>query len=363
MSDTANQELNTYELSDEELLAMDLNALADNEKDNSDADTDTDTDTDETQVEVDETVAQEQEPSQEQEQDLSKDNTGDTDDTGQSFDTDSSATDDTDGLLKNNKEVDYEEFHHALTKPFKANGKQIQITDPNDAIRLMQMGANYSKKMQELKPKQALLKTLEANGLDETKLAFAIDLLNKKPEAIAKFVKDNEIDSYEIDENLADDYNPNLQVETPTVFEDTVQELVDTYDGFTELLSTTMSWDNDSKRAIYNEPNILRAIAEQKQLGIYDTIMAELEKEQLLGRINKPFLEAYVDIESKLLAQQQANQSQTQQKRFVDSRPSGHNDKKDKKRQAVGTAKTPNATQPPFDPLKVSDEELLKYLG
>ena len=33
MSDTANQELNTYELSDEELLAMDLNALADNEQD------------------------------------------------------------------------------------------------------------------------------------------------------------------------------------------------------------------------------------------------------------------------------------------------------------------------------------------
>lgn len=361
MSDTANQELNTYELSDEELLAMDLNALADNEQDNPDTDTNTDTDTDETQVEVDETVAQEQEPSQEQ--DLSKDNTGETDDTGQSFDTDSSATDDTDGLLKDNKKVDYEEFHHALTKPFKANGKQIQITDPNDAIRLMQMGANYSKKMQELKPKQALLKTLEANGLDETKLAFAIDLLNKKPEAIAKFVKDNDIDSYEIDENLADDYNPNLQITEPTAFEDTVQELVDTYDGFNDLLSTTMSWDNDSKRAIYNEPNILRAIAEQKQLGIYDTIMAELEKEQLLGRINKPFLEAYVDIESKLLAQQQANQSQTQQKRFVDSRPSSHNDKKDKKRQAVGTAKTPNATQPPFDPLKVSDEELLKYLG
>ena len=361
MSDTANQELNTYELSDEELLAMDLNALADNEQDNPDTDTNTDTDTDETQVEVDETVAQEQEPNQEQ--DLSKDTTGDTDDTGQSFDTDSSATDDTDGLLKSDKKVDYEEFHHALTKPFKANGKQIQITDPNDAIRLMQMGANYSKKMQELKPKQALIKTLEANGLDETKLAFAIDLLNKKPEAIAKFVKDNDIDSYEIDENLADDYNPNLQITEPTAFEDTVQELVDTYDGFNDLLSTTMSWDNDSKRAIYNEPNILRAIAEQKQLGIYDTIMAELEKEQLLGRINKPFLEAYVDIESKLLAQQQANQSQTQQKRFVDSRPSGHNDKKDKKRQAVGTAKTPNATQPPFDPLKVSDEELLKYLG
>lgn len=362
MSDTANQELNTYELSDEELLAMDLNALADNEQDNSDADTDTST---EAQTEVDETVAQEQEPSQEQEQeqDLSKDNTGETDDTGQSFDIDSSATDDTDGLLKSDKKVDYEEFHHALTKPFKANGKQIQITDPNDAIRLMQMGANYSKKMQELKPKQALIKTLEANGLDETKLAFAIDLLNKKPEAIAKFVKDNDIDSYEIDENLADDYNPNLQITEPTAFEDTVQELVDTYDGFNDLLSTTMSWDNDSKRAIYNEPNILRAIAEQKQLGIYDTIMAELEKEQLLGRINKPFLEAYVDIESKLLAQQQANQSQTQQKRFVDSRPSGHNDKKDKKRQAVGTAKNPNATQPPFDPLKVSDEELLKYLG
>ena len=39
-----------------------------------------------------------------------------------------------------------------LTKPFKANGREIQITKPEDMISLMQKGLNYVKNMTELKP-------------------------------------------------------------------------------------------------------------------------------------------------------------------------------------------------------------------
>lgn len=212
--------------------------------------------------------------------------------------------------------------------------------------------------MQELKPKQAILKTLEANGLDESQLGFAIDLLNKKPEAIAKFIKDNAIDSYEVDTELANDYNPNLQVQMPTAFEDTVSELVETYDGFGEVLNQTMSWDNQSKQVLFDEPNLLKVIAEQKQSGVYDEIMAVIEKDQLLGRLNKPILEAYVEVESRLL------QSKPQEpKKFVDTRPTQNTPNNDKKKQATGIIKTPTATTQSFDPLKVSDEELLRLLG
>lgn len=337
MTNETTQELDTYNLSDDELLELDLNAVPE-----------TDTE-EEPEPEPEQEQEQEQQPEPEEKQetdDASDDNA----------DSDSGDTDDSTGVLTD----DYEAFYQALTKPFKANGKELKITDPNDAIRLMQMGANYSKKMQELKPKQALLKTLEANGLDESQLGFAIDLLNKKPEAIAKFIKDNAIDSYEVDTELANDYNPNLQVQMPTAFEDTVAELVETYDGFGEVLNQTMSWDSQSKQVLFDEPNLLKVIAEQKQTGMYDEIMAVIEKDQLLGRLNKPILEAYVEVESRLLQ----SKPQAEPKKFVDTRPTqSTTQNNDKKKQATGITKTPTATTQSFDPLKVSDEELLRLLG
>ena len=81
-------------------------------------------------------------------------------------------------------QVDYEEFFKTITKPFKANGKDFQVLDPNDAISLMQKGTDYVKKMTEIKPLRRIGKLLEENKLSEDDLAYLIDLKNKKPEAI-----------------------------------------------------------------------------------------------------------------------------------------------------------------------------------
>lgn len=119
MSNETTQELDTYNLSDDELLELDLNAVPE-----------TDTE-EEPEPEPEEEQEQEQQPEPEEKQetdDASDDNA----------DSDSGDTDDNTRVLEN----DYEAFYQALTKPFKANGKELKITDPNDAIRLMQMGAN-----------------------------------------------------------------------------------------------------------------------------------------------------------------------------------------------------------------------------
>ena len=59
------------------------------------------------------------------------------------------------------KELDYKAEYEKLLKPFKANGRDIQVGSVDDAIALMQMGANYNKKMAALKPNMKLLKMLE----------------------------------------------------------------------------------------------------------------------------------------------------------------------------------------------------------
>ena len=97
-------------------------------------------------------------------------------------------------------ELDYKAEYEKLIAPFRANGKDMQISNVDDAITLMQQGANYNKKMAGLKPNLKLMKMLENNELlDESKLAFLIDLNKKNPEAVQKFIKDSGLDPLEID--------------------------------------------------------------------------------------------------------------------------------------------------------------------
>ena len=54
-----------------------------------------------------------------------------------------------------------DEDYKRILQPFKANGTEVQVRSVDEAIQLMQMGANYTKKMQALQPNLKVLKTLE----------------------------------------------------------------------------------------------------------------------------------------------------------------------------------------------------------
>ena len=151
---------------------------------------------------------QEVENQEEEEQTATESEKEESDDTEQEGEEDPNADSETDDEEKaddseeDNSEkdsLDSEEikvaksFFDKVTAPFKANGRQMQIEDADDVIRLMQMGANYNKKMAGLKPALKMVKMLERNKLlDEDRLNFLIDLDKKDPTAIAKFLKDSD---------------------------------------------------------------------------------------------------------------------------------------------------------------------------
>lgn len=255
--------------------------------------------------------------------------------------------------------VDYQAFYETMTKPFKANGREISIDNADDAIRLMQMGANYSKKMEQLKPKQALLKVLEENQLDsKEKLGFLIDLANKKPEAIAKLVKESEIDLYDFDLEQANSYEPHINIPEPSLFEETLQEVIEHNPIMSEVVNHMVGWDSHSKDVIFNEPNMLRTFSEHKANGLYDKIINKIEHERMLGRmVNIPYLQAYATVEQELM--------QTQANTFTAPRPTNSkpDDNLDKKKKA-GLPNGNVANEPQtFNALAVSDEELLQLMA
>ena len=198
------------------------------------------------------------------------------------------------------------EAYDQIMAPFKANGKTIELKSPQEAIRLMQMGANYTRKLQELQPHRKVLQMLQSNELlDEDRLSYLIDLDKKNPDAIKKLVKDSGIDPLEIDTSVESAYQPgNHRVSDEEVAFRTVLEDVQSTQGGQETLRIIHeNWDQSSKEALWSQPEIMSVIQQQRENGIYDRIATEIERKRTLGEIapNVPFLQAYNQVGAALV--------------------------------------------------------------
>jgi hypothetical protein len=185
-----------------------------------------------------------------------------------------------------------------IMKPFKANGKTVELRSPEEAIALMQMGANYTKRMQAIQPHRKVLMMLESNGLlDEGKLSFLIDIDRKDPEAIKKLLKDGGIDPLEIDVSGDPAYveGSHRISEDEVKFRTTLDELGSSPAGAETLTEINTGWDQASKQVLWNSPEIMTVIHQQREIGVYDVIKAEVDRQMTLGVIpaNTPFLQAY----------------------------------------------------------------------
>lgn len=359
-------EIDYSTLSDEELAKLDLsnvevnwdNSPINTAQDENQTEVETDDNSDET---VTEAVTQADKPSS----NLDTQNTKATDTDDETVQTEPDSDTNTDD--KPAEQTDYQAFYEKLTKPFKANGREIQVQNADDMIALMQQGANYSKKMAQLKPNLALMRTLEQHGLnDADKIAYLVDLYNKQPEAIAKLVKEADIDLYSFDTDQAEQYTPKTVVNEPSALEDTITELYGNHETFKDVVTDiTTLWDKESKAIVSDNPEILRVMAKQADEGIYQQIMSAIDYEKMLGRLSGiPFLQAYEQVEARIL---QANQPVAkQEQRFTAPRPQSNQEQVNSQNQAQkqrasvpkgGTSQANTA----FDPLKLSDEEFLKF--
>lgn len=274
-------------------------------------------------------------------------------------------------------ETDYKQFYEALTSPLKANGKELTIDNVEDARRLMQMGANYSKKMAGMKPHLKTLKLLENNGLlDESKLSFYIDVEKKDPKAIAKLLKDSGIDPLDLDLEK-DDYTANTYSVDDSDFE--LDQVIEELQGSThtpQLIETVArKWDTASQQFVRQNPELLRVIHDHMASGVYDVITQTLERERVLGRLNGlSDLEAYRHVGDDLQAkggfnhlfspQGTENRGTAPAPKAEVTPPASKADetpRADKRRAARSTkAAVAPATPTDFNPLTMSDEDFEK---
>ena len=274
------------------------------------------------------------------------------------------------------KGIDYKAAYERIMGPFKANGKEIQLQSIDEAIQLMQMGANYTKKLQALQPNLKLLKMLENNGLlDEGKLSYLIDIDKKNPEAIQKLIRESGLDPLEIDTSVEPAYKSgNYRVsDEEMMFTSTLEEVASDPVGKEMIVHINKTWDPQSKEALWSDPAILRVVTEHKQNGLYDQISSEVERRRILGHLrNEPFIQAYYSIGQEmqqkglLVPRQQANAPTIQSQpasRVVDTRPAQKKTvtNSDKARAASPTKAAPKKVVQDFNPLAMPDEEFEKH--
>ena len=203
-----------------------------------------------------------------------------------------------DGKPDNTGSVDYQKAYEAIMAPFKANGKMMQVKSPEEAIQLMQMGANYTRKMQELQPQRKTLLLLENNGLlDEGKLSYLIDLSKGNPEAIKKLIKESNFDVFNTDFDKESTYQGGNHTVTDEEvnFRTVLDELNSNPVGKETLSVISSTWDQASKEVLWSNPEVMVTINAQRESGIYGRIVAEMDRRRTFGQIQPgtPFLHAY----------------------------------------------------------------------
>lgn len=272
-------------------------------------------------------------------------------------------------------EVDYAaEYKRLIGTPIKANGKDITIDSIDDAIKLIQMGANYYKKVEQLKPAQKIVSMLEkAQLLDESKLSFAIDLLNKDPAAIQSLVGDMDIsdvldekhNGYTPKDHTVSDVQLNL--------DNAISDVASTPTGHITLKVLGEQWDQASRQIVVSNPSIIGLINQHVADGTFDTVTREVEKRRMLGQIPQGFndIEAYKFVGDQLYANGNAATAHKGQQKVAtnaNAKPIVKPSKEtvvNKKRAASNTARnsSQSVSQNMEDVFAMSDEEFKAKYG
>lgn len=273
-------------------------------------------------------------------------------------------------------ELDANEAMKMIFAPFKANGREMQVTSPEEVVRLMQQGANYSKNMAEFAPFKKAMKLLEKRqALDPARLDFLLDVAEGKPEAIAKLLSEHQIDPYDINVDSGKDYVSQYEDEA----EDTaspVMAMLDTVPQMSRdilldaLTHPENAWDKQSRAQIIKyAPQAIPMLSKQIMNGQFATIMKVLNTKRALGEYaGITDLEAYNMVGEELSKQGKLGVPSTPNESTNQNRPNKQKNGADidAQRRKAGAAprQVPSNVQKQavFNPATATEEELDAFI-
>jgi len=286
---------------------------------------------------------------------------------------DTDVTDNTETVVKEDTQetagVDFEDAYKRIMSPFKASKRMMQVDNIDDAISLMQKGADYHNKMKTLSPNLKMINMLEKEGLlSQEKLNNLIDLAKRDPKAIAQLIKDSGIDPLDIDNDVDVNYKPNNYGVSDKEFaiNQVIDDIKDT-PSFEKTISILQKeWDVESRKTVSENPTIISIINEHVFNGVYDKVISVVDRERALGRlINIPDVEAYrmvaEDLQQKGTLSTEIENKTSINASVPKTKAKDAAEIQQKRKAAAATKKTTSkAKSGPRSFLNMSDEEFMK---
>jgi len=256
---------------------------------------------------------------------------------------------------------------NVFLSPLRASGRTVELRDAEHLRALAQMGVDYNKKMQGLKPYLPTVKALEANGLmDPEQINLLIEISKGNPEALRRIIAEKEIDPMELADLEAisesaqyvpEDVLPSQeQLELQEVLESI--EDTPTYRKTVDLF--TDQFDEKSRSIVAENPSYIAAMNEDMQSGVAHRILGEIEYRKTVGKAPRGVsdIELYIQIAQELSTDNTNTASQEHPKQDL-------TDQHNKRRQGMSKTKTTNTrTQrklSEYDVLNMSPEEFEAY--
>lgn len=204
------------------------------------------------------------------------------------------------------KEPDYKAIYEQLFgTPIRAAGQDIVLHNVDEAKSLIQKGVGFHSKLNRIQKDLKYVEMLRNNNLlDEEKLSLLIDAQAGKTGAIKKLLDSVKVDPLSLDSTEASTYAPSDHrvTDEQVIFQQTVADLSASEAG-RKVLTDAQAWDQTTKAEIYRTPAVLQVLAEQKEMGRYDLIVAELNRARILGQIppGESFIQSYTRVGQQMM--------------------------------------------------------------
>ena len=196
----------------------------------------------------------------------------------------------------------------------KANGKEFEMT-LDELKQTASKGMDYLKKTTALKPYRTMIAAMEENKVSPEDINLLIDLKKGNKEAIAKLIKENEVDVYDLPE--ANDYKPQEYRQSETALD--MKEVLSTISKDAEFSRTSeiySAFDDQTKAFLNEDPSRIAGLHNDIKTGVFDRVLPLAEKKAMIDGYNAPFLQYYLQAGQEIL---NANNRpiQTEQKQYV----------------------------------------------
>ncbi|MCD6136272.1 hypothetical protein J7J63_06155, partial [Candidatus Bipolaricaulota bacterium] len=270
----------------------------------------------------------------------------------------------------------YEETYKQLFEnPIKASGREFQLKDSAQALNLIEMGVDYNKKMQHMRPHMQTLKTLEKEGLldDTEQLNLLLEAKQGNPEAIKRLLSQAKIDLVDIadDEEGKEQYTPQNHIVSQAEIDiENALSSISESPAYQETIDTmSKSFDVKSKKIMSENPDYITALNSDIESGIYPKVMDMVQYQRDTRQIPDGMsdIEAYIGT----VRQMAANEQQAAQPAPVQPSPepaaTRNPSNRRRKLGMSGSKSTPKkGAKREYDPVEVmsmSDDDFEKKFG